>query len=110
MIDEHSRVNQQLKELAQRKNVQLADQLDPWMQAKLDHCRTLEPAELTTKYIFFQVGVHESCILMDRYVMNMSRDQDIKTFVQRMLPDLRKHQQNAQRIADDLIGGERQAL
>lgn len=106
LIEEHTRANEELRRLAQSKNIQVPQQMDEWQQAKLQHLSRLPAEDLARKFVFDQVGLHHVDILEHRYISTNAQDQDVKQLASRMLPDLQKHLQHSVRLAQQFAGGQ----
>ena len=103
MIDDHTRMNQQIKDLAQKKNMQISMEMADWQQAKLNHVKQLPADEFTHCYSYGQVGAHHIAILANRCATNHAMDTDVKSLAQKTVPELQKHLQQADRIAETLV-------
>jgi len=67
MIDAHTQKNQQLKELATKKNFQIPTQMEEWQRAKLAHVQRMQGPDLGTFYVIHEVGVNHMAMLWDQY-------------------------------------------
>jgi putative membrane protein len=101
---DHQKANEQLKELAREKNIQVSEQLEDWRQATLDHVKQIQGPDLERKYIFHQVGGHHTAILEQRFAAAQAQDQDIRQLAARMVPKLQDHLRQAERIAQQYAG------
>jgi len=101
----HNRANEQLRELAQRKSIEVPRDLNEWQQAKLQHASRVPADELGPRYVFHQVGMHHTAILEERYLSGHAQDQDVKTLATRMIPDLQNHLRQAEQLSQQLVGG-----
>jgi putative membrane protein len=91
MIDDHTRVNDQLGALSQRKGMNLgtlpnADQIG--MLSKLDG---LSGSDFDREYLGQQRRAHEEAISLFQSTANNSPDRDIRNFAALVLPTLRGH-------------------
>lgn len=98
LIEDHKNANQKLQELAQKKNVELAD--DP---ALMDQAKAtildLRDESFDEAYANNQVSAHEQTIeLFER--ASRSNDPDIKSYADQMLPKLKQHLEKARELAD----------
>lgn len=98
LIEDHKNANQQLKQLAQKKNVELAD--DP---ALMDQAKALileqRDESFDEAYANNQVAAHEQTIELFEQA-SRSNDPDIKQFADEMLPKLKQHLDKARELAD----------
>jgi len=106
LSDEHTQANQQIRQVAQRKNVQLPQDVSEWQQAKLQHASRVPTDMLSRLFVFHQVGMHNSEILEHRWAANHIKDQDVKMLATQMLPDLQTHLRQAEQFSQQIIRGE----
>jgi putative membrane protein len=102
IANDHRKANDKIRDLAERRNVDLPDRVAPWQQAMLDHMSQLRPIELGRKYVFHQVGMHNVNILEHQWVANHVRDRDIRELAERMTTDLEHHLEVACSLATRL--------
>ncbi|HOB75284.1 MAG TPA: DUF4142 domain-containing protein [Phycisphaerae bacterium] len=102
---DHTEANEELRQLAQRKNLQVPQGLNEWQQAKLQQLSRIPAEDLSRSFVFHQVGMHHSAILSCRWAANHLEDQDVKMLATRMVPDLQTHLRQAERLSQQLIGG-----
>ncbi|WP_277374713.1 DUF4142 domain-containing protein [Pseudomonas sp. AA-38] len=101
MIDDHGRANQQLKELAQRKNLDVSDDAELMNKAKAMVLKMRDEDSFDKAYMNNQVGAHQEAIELFKRGMK-AQDQDIAAFARETLPKLEKHLERAQRINGEL--------
>lgn len=101
MIDDHGRANQQLKELAQRKNLDVSDDAELMNKAKAMVLKMRDEDSFDKAYMNNQVAAHKETIELFKRGVNVE-DQDIAAFARETLPKLEQHLQRAQRINGDL--------
>jgi len=109
MVQDHTKANQQLKQVAQSANVQISEQLDPVHQAKLQKLQKLPASEFGRKYINSQVAGHMMSVLEFQHQSQQGKNDQVKQFATQMLPDLQKHLQHATQLAGQMAGGAGQA-
>jgi putative membrane protein len=96
MRDEHARVNNELKEIAQRKNIPVPEQMLPKHQQMLDRLRNAEQDDQTRMYHDQQVQAHDETIALFERAARELTDPDLKAFAERTLPTLREHRAHLQ--------------
>lgn len=101
MIDDHGRANQQLKELAQRKNLDVSDDAELMNKAKAMVLKMRDEDSFDKAYMNNQVAAHQETIELFKRGVNVE-DQEIAAFARETLPKLEKHLERAQRINGEL--------
>ncbi len=79
--------------------------MEDWQRAKLAHMQRAQGPEAGTCYIIHEVGAHHIGMLWDRYESAHGQDNEIKQFATRAQSDMQQHLQQAERIADQTVGG-----
>jgi len=105
MVQDHTKANQQLKQVAQSANIQISEQLDPVHQAKLQKMQKLPASEFGRKYVNSQAAAHMMTVLEFQYQSQNAQNDQVKQFATQMLPDLQKHLQHATKLAGQMAGG-----
>jgi len=106
MVEDHTKANQQLKQIAQSASVQAEERLDAVHQAKLQKAQKWPASEFGRKYIFSQVGGHTMNVLEFRYQSQNAQNEQVKQYASQTLPKLEQHLQQANKIATQQAGGE----
>ena len=106
MVQDHTQANQQLKQAAQSKQIQVQEQLDPVHQAKLQKLQKLPAQEFGRKYINSQVAGHMMSVLEFRYQSENLQDPQLKQWAAQTLPKLEEHLKHATEIATKQAGGQ----
>lgn len=96
MVDDHTKANDQLKEIASKKGVTLPMSLDAKDQATYDRLSKLHGAEFDRAYMSDMVKDHRTDVAEFEKEANGGTDADIKTFASSTLPTLRGHLELAQ--------------
>ena len=91
MVNDHGRANSELKGLASRKGVELADQLDSVHAGKVDRLSKLEGDQFDKAYIDQMVKDHREDVAAFEKAAKTVNDAELKTFVVKTLPTLRAH-------------------
>jgi len=99
MVDDHSKANDQLKQLAQQEHVKLPTQpsaKDKATKAKLEN---LSGKEFDEAYMSDMLKDHKKDVAEFERESKNAKDPAVKDFAQRTLPTLREHLKQAQRIS-----------
>jgi putative membrane protein len=99
IIDDHTKANDQLMSIAQRKQVSLPSAPMPMQKQEADHLKTLSGAEFDRAYAQAMVTDHRKAIKMFGMESQNGTDPDLKQFASATLPALKQHLQMAEEIA-----------
>jgi putative membrane protein len=99
MFDEHTRMNQDLKALAEKKGVPWPTAIDPTQQAVLDQLTKLNGADFDRQFMSDQLKQHREAIAKLEAAVREAQDADVKALASKTLPKIREHLRMAQRIA-----------
>ncbi len=105
MVDDHSKANDQLKQLAAQKGVSLPTTLDAKDQATKDKLSKLQGAEFDKAYMKDMVTDHKKDVAEFEHASKAAKDPDLKNWAGQTLPTLQSHLQEAQKIAPTVSGG-----
>jgi putative membrane protein len=97
MINDHTAANNELKQIAQRKNLKVADEAELMNKAKAFILKQRDGESFDEAYANNQVVAHEQTIEVFREG-SRSQDADIKAFADKTLPKLEKHLQMAREL------------
>ena len=103
MVTDHSKANDELKQLAMSKNVSLPDAPLPKHQDKIDRLKEKSGADFDKAYMDMMVSDHKEDI--DEFqdaADEKNGDADVKAFASKTLPVLQAHLQAAEQINDSL--------
>ena len=100
MIDDHTKANDQLQQLAQSKNVTLPTALDSRHRAELKNLSALSGTSFDKKYMS-QGGVtdHGKTHALLTRIQKNAKDADLKTLASNMLPTVDEHWQTAKQMS-----------
>ena len=96
MVDDHSKANDELKSLAQQKNVTLPADLDAKDKATIDRLSKLNGAAFDRAYMRDMVADHKKDIAEFQKESNSGLDADVKAWASKTLPTLQQHLQLAE--------------
>lgn len=95
---DHSKANEQLKQIAQERQVSLPTDLGPHQQ-QMAKFQNLSGEEFDRAYIRMQIQDHKKDISEFRKESNRGMDSDVKAFAAAQLPTLEQHLQQAQQLS-----------
>jgi putative membrane protein len=96
MVDDHSKANDELKSLAQQKNVTLPTDLDAKDKSTMDRLSTMNGAAFDKAYMRDMVADHRKDIADFQREANNGKDPDVKAWAAKTLPTLQNHLSMAQ--------------
>jgi putative membrane protein len=91
MVDDHSKANEQLKQVASEKGVTLPTELDKSTQREYDKLSKLSGADFDREYMKHMVSDHKKDISEFKSEANKAKDADVKQFASSTLPTLEEH-------------------
>jgi putative membrane protein len=104
MVDDHSKANDQLKQLASQKGVTLSDKLSPAKQKDVDKYNKLSGAAFDRSYISHMVADHKKDVAEFQKESKSGKDSDLKSWASTTLPTLQDHLKMAQDTSSKLHG------
>ena len=102
MVKDHSKANDELKQLAMSKNVSLPDAPLPKHQDEIDKLKEKSGTDFDKAYMDMMVSDHKKDIDMFQDAVDHNDDADVKAFASKTLPVLQGHLQAAEPINDSL--------
>jgi putative membrane protein len=91
MVDDHSRANSELMQLASGKGITLPTTLDAKHQSLIAKMSALSGAEFDRAYAKEMVKDHNKDVALFQRQASRGADADLKTFAQKTLPTLQEH-------------------
>lgn len=91
MVDDHSALNDKLKDLASKKNVSLPSALTDDQQKKVDKLSKETGKDFDKDYVSMMIDDHKKDISKFKSAGKDIKDADFKDFVIKALPTLQKH-------------------
>ncbi len=91
MVDDHSKVGDELKALATRKSVTLATKLDREHRAMRDKLAPLKGAAFDKAYMAQMVTAHLAAVALFQEEAKAGQDPDVKAWAVKTLPTLQEH-------------------
>src|SRR6478672_8230657 len=96
MVTDHSKANDELKSLAQSKNVTLPTDLDPKDKATHDRLAKLSGAAFDRAYMQHMLADHRKDVNEFKKESTSGKDSDVKAWASKTLPTLEEHLKLAQ--------------
>ncbi|MCA1628938.1 MAG: DUF4142 domain-containing protein [Acidobacteria bacterium] len=93
MIDDHTKANMELNQLAARKNIQLPQELTSDQKSMMDKLSKLAGADFDQQYVDMMVEDHEHDVEVFQTQSEKGDDADVRAFAAKTLPTLRDHLQ-----------------
>jgi len=102
MIRDHTRMGNELKELANKKGIKLSDKLDQKHMDLVDTLSKLNADKFDRAYINDMVSGHEKALETFESEAKNGKDADVKAWAEKALPALREHLKLAKDAAKDV--------
>jgi putative membrane protein len=99
MVEDHSKANDKLKQVASSKNVTLPGDLPSDAKREEDKLNKLSGAQFDKEYMNHMLSDHKKDVNLFRSESKSAKDPDVKQFASETLPTLEQHLQMAQSIA-----------
>ena len=91
MVDDHGKANDELKQVAQKKNISLPPTVDAEHQAKLDSLGKLSGTNFDSAYVNLMVDGHEKTLTLMQDEASNGKDADLKAFAAKTAPVVKTH-------------------
>jgi putative membrane protein len=91
MIDDHSKVNEELKQIAGKENINVPESLDSKHQSRVDKLSKLSGADFDKAYIKDQLKDHQQDVKEFQQEAKSGTDPNVKSFASKTLPTLEEH-------------------
>jgi len=96
MVSDHTKANDQLKQLATKNGLTLPTGPDRSHAKKAEKLGKMQGAEFDREYMKMMVDDHKKTVSLFEKEAKNGKDPDLKNFAATLLPDLQKHLQMAQ--------------
>lgn len=100
MVDDHSKANNELKDLAQQKNIALPTVMGNEYQRKYDNLNEKTGADFDKEYMDLMVSHHKDAVDRFEEQAEDGKDPEIKAWASSQVAILRKHHQEAERTQE----------
>jgi putative membrane protein len=104
MIDEHTKVGDELKSLATTKNVTLPMEADAKHQAALTKMSSMTGSSFDMEYVKMMVKDHEKAVELFQKQSTKGKDEEAKAFAAKTLPALQGHLDSARALMTKMSG------
>jgi putative membrane protein len=91
MADDHSKVNDELKQVASKENVSIPDSLDSKHQSRIEKLSKLSGEDFDKAYVKDQLKDHEADVREFQNEAQNGSDPGVKAFASSTLPTLQQH-------------------
>ncbi len=98
MITDHTQAGNELKPIADRKNVMLPTEMDAEHKALRDQMQNLSGDELARTYAQQMVTDHQKTVDAFQSEIQNGKDADVKAFASKTLPTIQKHLEMARSL------------
>jgi putative membrane protein len=99
MAEQHSGARDKVAALAKRKNVELPKEISEQQKDVLEKLQAAEGPRFDQEYVAEMVKAHEATIQMLNTEIETGRDADTKALAQELLPTVKAHLSEANRLA-----------
>ena len=104
MVDDHSKANDELKQVASAKGITLPSAIDPAHKAKMDKMSSLSGDAFDKAYVADMVQDHKKDVAEFQKEANGGKDPDVKAFASKTLPTLQEHLKMIQELNAKIAG------
>ena len=99
MVDDHSKANDQLKQVASEEHITLPEGLSAKVKASTDRLEKLSGEQFDRAYMRDMVKDHKQDVAEFEHASKSAHDPAVKSFATQTLPTLQDHLKEAERIA-----------
>jgi len=102
MVKDHSKANDELKQLAAQKKVMLPPDVMPAHKQLMEKLSKLSGADFDKEYVKAMVEAHEKDVAAFENVSKTAADADVKAFATKTLPTLKMHLEMIKAMAEKM--------
>jgi putative membrane protein len=102
MVQDHGKANDELKQIAETKGVQVPAAPDKSHQKEVDKLAKLSGGEFDREYVAHMLSDHRKDVSAFKKAADNSKDSDIKAFAGKTLPTLHEHLAMVQSLNDSM--------
>lgn len=102
MVDDHTKANEELMQLASSKGMTLPTAHDPKHASEMQKLSALTGEKFDREYVKMMVKDHRKDVGEFQKEASRGADPDLKAFASRTLPTIQEHMQMIQRISDKM--------
>jgi len=107
MVDDHSKANKQLMEIARRKGMTFSAKMGATHQKLMDRLREKRGAAFDREFARHMVRDHKEVVALFKKQARHGKDADLRAFASRTLPTLEDHLKMARRLERHTEGSRR---
>ncbi|QNE41378.1 DUF4142 domain-containing protein [Hymenobacter sp. NBH84] len=96
MIDDHTKAGNELKVVAQKKNIALPGEMDPYHKSLYDQMSKMSGKQFEQAYVSQMVKDHQQTVDLLNGEIQAGSDPDVKAWAQKTLPVVQQHTTMAQ--------------
>ena len=100
MVEDHGAANDQLKQIAEQKSIELPQEMPDDAQQTYDELQQKSGQAFDQAYMDEMVSDHEEDIKAFEQYVEAAQDQDLRAFAEETLPTLREHMEVAQQTQE----------
>jgi putative membrane protein len=104
MVDDHSKANDELKSIVEKKSIQLPADLDAKHKAARDRLSKLSGDGFDRAYMQEMVAGHQKVAAMLKSESTSGKDLELKAWAAKTLPTVEDHLKQAREIARGVVG------
>jgi putative membrane protein len=104
MVDDHSKANDQLKQIAESKGIKIPTETEAKQKALMQRLEKLQGAAFDRAYMNAMVNDHVKDVSEFKREANSGRDSQVKSFASSTLPTLEEHLQQAKQARTSTTG------
>jgi len=102
MVTDHSKLNDQLKDLAGKLNITIPAAIDGDSQSKIDKLNNAKSKDFNKTYMDMMVDDHNKDVDLFQKAATNVANPEVNSFITNALPILQSHQQMAKQIQESL--------
>ena len=102
MVEDHTKANDELKQIAAQKKVMLPPDVMPAHKQLMEKLSKLSGADFDKEYVAAMVVAHEKDVAAFENVSKTAADADVKAFATKTLPTLKMHLEMIKAMADKM--------
>ncbi|MEP6662448.1 MAG: DUF4142 domain-containing protein [Verrucomicrobiota bacterium] len=107
LVTDHSKANEQLKAIAQRKGVDLSSEMDSKHEKTMDRFSHLNGTEFDRAFTAHMIRDHQKDIAMFERAAVSNEDADVRAFAKETLPVIKGHLRTAQKLSTKNMKGKK---
>lgn len=100
IVTDHTKANQELKQLATTKGVELSAVIDPTHASTFQKLEKYSGADFDKEFLAEMVSSHKKCVSNFEESSKDAKDSDLKMWVDKMLPALKAHLEKSKELME----------